>query len=172
MSPCVPWSKAPSWRGSYDSVGTWISEWPDGLCKECGARFDGPPSRRYCGDPCRKRSHSRSGNHNTRIRKLAQKVGRVRPKYEIVGKFELLDAWSHRCGICGQTIVFDEAWCFGHITPIVDGGSHVRGNLGPHHLKCELMWHQEHPGGGGSASLTGRISSLATACSAFYEVVR
>lgn len=97
----LPWSAQPKWRGHYGLDGKWISEWPGGMCKECGAQVEGDPSRRYCSSVCKKRAHTRSSNHAGRTQKSARKQGRAHSAYEIIGKFELHDAFEGRCAIWG-----------------------------------------------------------------------
>jgi 5-methylcytosine-specific restriction endonuclease McrA len=129
----------PEWRGRYGGDGHWVSEWPAGICKECGVQFQGDPSRRYCSPACKKRAHTRSGNHAGRTRKRVRKHGGVHSAYEIIGKFELHDAFQGLCAICGDPIDASEAW-LGHKVSVSEGGQHTRGNIAPVHKGCEEAW--------------------------------
>jgi hypothetical protein len=140
----LPWSAQPKWRGHYGPDGKWISEWPGGICKECGAQVEGDPSRRYCSSVCKKRAHTRSSNHAGRTQKSARKQGRAHSAYEIIGKFELHDAFQGRCAICRAPVGVSEAW-LGHKLPVSEGGQHTRGNIGPVHKRCEEGWTRNPP---------------------------
>lgn len=137
-----PWkSVSTQWRGNRNDE-HWTTSWPRGLCKECGKEFQVVAGGRYwwCSDRCKRKAHNRSGNHAGRIRRLARKQSLPWPPYEIVGRFELYDAYQGRCGYCGRNVDFAENWIFGHIAGVAEGGSHVRENLAVVHQSCEWEW--------------------------------
>lgn len=137
----LPVMVQPSWRGHTDESGAWISEWPPFLCKECGIPFEGVATRRYCSELCKKRAKNRSDNHAGRTRTRSRKDGRIWPKYEIVGKFELLQAFQGLCGYCAKPVALNEL-IIGHIAGVLTGGQHTRKNISPVHPDCEADWNR------------------------------
>ena len=138
----LPLALSPSWRGAYDERGTWISTWPPGLCKECGQSFDGTLTQRWCSPRCRSRARNRSGSHAARTRRAALKIGRRCPPYEIIGRFELHDAFRGLCGKCGTVLPLQDTW-IGHVIGVEKGGQHTRGNIAAIHKNCEQEWNRE-----------------------------
>lgn len=67
-------------------------------------------------------------------------MGLLRPRYEIIGKFELLQAYGARCALCANNLHIQEMWV-GHIISVVKGGQHTRDNVAPVHSTCERSWH-------------------------------
>ncbi len=135
----LPLAVQPRWRSHYDLGAKWISEGPPGICKECGAPFSGVATRRWCSDECRRRARSRSGSHAGRTRRRARLDQGSYAKYDIVGKFELHDAFRGRCGYCAKPIRLDEI-LIGHVTGVREGGQHTRANIAPIHATCEAEW--------------------------------
>lgn len=144
-----PWTIVPAWRGRTDAVGKWISEWPEGICKECGTGFPPGLGRLYCCRKCKRRSKNRANAHARRARKITLKTGSARVKYDIIGKFELLEAFGGRCGICARAVGMD-AW-IGHITAVERGGQHTRTNIAPVHKECENTWTMDRVAGTSSS---------------------
>lgn len=135
----LPLAVHSQWRGHYDVTRKWISDWPAGICKECGAPFTGLATRRWCSDECRRRARSRSGSHAGRTRRCARLDQRSYGKYDIVGKFELHDAFRGLCGYCAKPIRLDEI-LIGHVAGVREGGQHTRENIAPIHASCEAEW--------------------------------
>lgn len=133
-----PWTIVPLWRGHADAAGRWISEWPEGICKECGTGFSPGQGRLYCSRSCKRRAKNSANAHARRARKVTLKAGGIRLKYDIIGKFELLEAFGGRCGICARAVGMD-AW-IGHIAAVERGGQHTRTNVAPVHKECENAW--------------------------------
>jgi hypothetical protein len=96
----------------------------------------------WCSPQCKKRAHGRSGGHGSRVRRLARGQGLKWPRYEIVGKFELYDAYGGLCGYCGQSVDFNETWFFAHVSGVASGGAQTRKNLAVVHQRCELEWNE------------------------------
>lgn len=140
----LPLAVTPVWRGHLDkTTGKWMSSWPPGLCKECGGTFDGISTRRYCSDKCRRATRNRSNSHANRRRRRDRVDQRDRQKYDQFGKFELLDAFGHRCGYCGEAFAPDDEIIFAHISSVRDGGQITRKNIAPLHHACELKWNAQ-----------------------------
>ena len=129
-----PWALKPKWRGQYDRNGVWRSGWPSGLCKECGESFDGL-LQHWCSPQHKKKAYSRSNSHAARTRKRLAS-GETAPRYHIIGKFELVEAFGGQCALCHDPVSVQEAWV-GHIRAVKDGGQHTRENVAPVHRKCE-----------------------------------
>lgn len=120
----------------------WPSEWPQGLCKECGDRFAGSETRRWCSKTCKNRAKNKRGVHARRIRKAAASLGLKHTVCETIGTFELLKAYGFRCGKCGEELPRSEVW-MGHIIGVEHGGQHTRANIAPVHKACEQEWNAE-----------------------------
>lgn len=63
-----------------------------------------------------------------------------RVKYDIIGRYELLDAYGNRCGYCGEQLDIADQLVTAHVTSVLDRGQHTRANIAPVHQKCELAW--------------------------------
>lgn len=137
----LPLAVEPVWRGHHTETGTWKSEWPEHLCKECGSPFEGVSARRYCSDQCKKKAKNRSGNHAGRTRKRGRRDARRPVKYDIIGKFELHDAFRGLCGYCAKPVALDEL-LVGHVVGVREGGQHTRRNVAPIHADCEETWNR------------------------------
>lgn len=132
----------PRWRGHYNAQGTWSSDWPPNVCKECSKAFQGSPDRRWCSDRCRRSARNRSGNHGGRTADAARRLGLPVPAYEIIGKFELLQAFGGLCGKCGRDLLLADVWT-GHIIGVEHVGPHTRRNIAAIHKACEQDWNRE-----------------------------
>jgi hypothetical protein len=130
-------------RLSLSVVPDWSHRWPAGICKECGTLFEGTDTQRWCSERCSKSAHGRANRHAQRTKRALEVQGKDRAEsYETVGRLELLTAFRHSCGKCGEPLALPEVWV-AHILGVEYGGQHTRANIAPVHKMCEQEWNAE-----------------------------